>query len=1051
MNNTVPFVLVLLAVLLQSSASAQDAGAVDVGRTPKAEPASRFPAVLVPREDGTRRPLGMDKLSIDIRIIGTLAVTTLDMRFHNTLDRVLEGELNFPLGDGQTVSRFAMDVNGILREGVVVDKAQGRQVFENIVRQKIDPGLLELTRGNVFRSRVYPIPARGWKHIVVSYEQELIRSDDGLLYTLPMQFPQAIDSFSFHAEVVHQDQTPDASAGEFRDVEFRRFDRSFRADYRATNFTANRQFSLLVPGADKTRVFVEEKNGETYFSLSTIPASVPPQTHRPGSVCLLWDVSGSGQHRDIPRELAVLDRYFRTLGSCTVELVPFSNTADRSRTFTVSGGDWSALRSALEALQFDGGTKLGALDLTRYRCNAFLLCSDGVSNFGEQEPALSSTPVTVLNSAQAAEHGLLRYIAQKTGGQYVNLAALTDDEATAALATRPLSFLSATISDGGATDMYPSVSTPVHNGFALAGKLLTDKVTLTLHYGTGDRILSSETIVVDKAQHTVRTGVTPRIWAQKKLAELDMRYEKNKAAITALGREYSIVTRNTSLIVLDRLEDYVRYRITPPENEPELRTGYLARIREEEQRTRQTEQQHLDRVAALFQKRTEWWNRDFSVPPATVMKRFRNRDRQTAGDTIDINLRREEAEPDAEGMVVESSGFSAEHGTDLSGSADLAEAPVPQSAPAADEVVEARAARQPGVQSANGFNIRGGRTSESQTRIDGLDVNDQFSGGFGNAVPPAEAAKAKIALKGWDPQTPYMATLKQTPDDKLYEAYLTLRQTWAGSPGFFLDVADYFFERNKPEQALRILSNLAELDMENHRLLRVLGHRLLQLGQARLAVAVFSHVVQIREEEPQSYRDLGLALAADRQYQRAVDTLYSLVQKNWDRRFPEIELIALNEMNNIIATAAGAISTSAIDARLLHPMPVDVRVVLSWDADDCDIDLWVTDPRGEKCFYNNRDTRIGGHMSHDLTGGYGPEEFLLRKAITGTYKVQAHYYGDQQQRLTGPTTLQVTLYTNYGRANEEKKNITLRLNSVQEVIDIGEFGFTAAEPQTVKK
>jgi len=84
-------------------------------------------------------------------------------------------------------------------------------------------------------------------------------------------------------------------------------------------------------------------------------------------------------------------------------------------------------------------------------------------------------------------------------------------------------------------------------------------------------------------------------------------------------------------------------------------------------------------------------------------------------------------------------------------------------------------------------------------------------------------------------------------------------------------------------------------------------------------------------------------------------------------------------------------------------------------------------------------------MSRDLTGGYGPEEYLLKKAPNGSYKVQANYFGDRQQRLAGPTTIQLTLFTNYGRNNETRKDITLRLEKTQEVIDIGAFEFAEAK------
>jgi Ca-activated chloride channel homolog len=69
------------------------------------------------------------------------------------------------------------------------------------------------------------------------------------------------------------------------------------------------------------------------------------------------------------------------------------------------------------------------------------------------------------------------------------------------------------------------------------------------------------------------------------------------------------------------------------------------------------------------------------------------------------------------------------------------------------------------------------------------------------------------------------------------------------------------------------------------------------------------------------------------------------VIRPWHNRFPEIELITLAEMNAIIATARTPLDTSRIHAKLLRNLPLDLRVVLAWDADNTDIDLWVTDPR----------------------------------------------------------------------------------------------------------
>ena len=110
---------------------------------------------------------------------------------------------------------------------------------------------------------------------------------------------------------------------------------------------------------------------------------------------------------------------------------------------------------------------------------------------------------------------------------------------------------------------------------------------------------------------------------------------------------------------------------------------------------------------------------------------------------------------------------------------------------------------------------------------------------------------------------------------------------------------------------------------------------------------------------------------------------------------------------------------------------MDIRVVLNWDTDNSDMDLHVIDPRGETCYYSHNRTAIGGRISADVTDGYGPEEFLLKKAIPGTYKVQANFFGTRQQTAVGATTVVLELYLRYGTGRMENKSITLRLDGGQ--------------------
>jgi hypothetical protein len=109
--------------------------------------------------NGSEKAVTLKNLSIQTKIEGNIATTSYEMQFYNSEKRDLETELNFPLGENQTITRFVMDVNGKLREGVAIEKQKARVAFESTIRKNIDPGLVEMTKGNNFKARVFPVPA----------------------------------------------------------------------------------------------------------------------------------------------------------------------------------------------------------------------------------------------------------------------------------------------------------------------------------------------------------------------------------------------------------------------------------------------------------------------------------------------------------------------------------------------------------------------------------------------------------------------------------------------------------------------------------------------------------------------------------------------------------------------------------------------------------------------------------------------------------------------------------------------------------------------------
>jgi hypothetical protein len=313
---------------------------------------------------------------------------------------------------------------------------------------------------------------------------------------------------------------------------------------------------------------------------------------------------------------------------------------------------------------------------------------------------------------------------------------------------------------------------------------------------------------------------------------------------------------------------------------------------------------------------------------------------------------------------------------------------------------------------------------------------NRIASAAGAGEAPAGATMA-IRLQPWSPDSAYARRLREADPANLYRVYLDERAVHQNSTAFFLDVADLLLAKNQRSLALRVLSNLAEMDLENRHILRILGYRLMQAGEPAAAVPVFKRVRELSPEEPQSFRDLGLAYAAVGQFQRAADALIEVVTRPWHGRFPEVELIALAELNAIVAQSPDLTSRASTapypqsSARCSRGVDLGRRQYRHRS--------YVSDPNGDTAFYGNRLTHQGGRMSADFVGGYGPEEFSLKTAKPGKYRLEAQFFGHRQQVVADATTLMLRLTTRFGTANAREQLVTLRLKGAGSKVFVGEF------------
>jgi TonB family protein len=184
----------LLATLLSCSTPSPTLADTILFEAPpsSSSPAGQPPFALT-ATDGSG--LRLTRLTASAVVEGPLAFTELRLTFENPEPRQLEGRFSITLPAGATISRFAMLLPAGWQEAEVVERRAAQVAYEDFLHRKQDPALLEHAAGNQFGARVFPIPPRGVKEILLSYSQELPREG----YRLPLVGLPRMDHLSIRA------------------------------------------------------------------------------------------------------------------------------------------------------------------------------------------------------------------------------------------------------------------------------------------------------------------------------------------------------------------------------------------------------------------------------------------------------------------------------------------------------------------------------------------------------------------------------------------------------------------------------------------------------------------------------------------------------------------------------------------------------------------------------------------------------------------------------------------------------------------------------------
>ncbi|MDR2914281.1 MAG: hypothetical protein LBV74_05560, partial [Tannerella sp.] len=822
-----------------------------------------------------------------------------------------------------------------------------------------------------------------------AYEETLtFRDGDVMRYHLPLGFAKRIPEFSLCTKVYRATQKPKFVEQPDGSLSFSGDNQTYEVSLRKTDYIPEKSLVIDLPKNTNVPevVLQENRDGSYYFLINVYPKGQSVEKVWSNRIGIIWDNSLSGLYRDKEKELELLDKIIRRKQNLTVDLGLLNISFAKAGSFHIKDGDWSELKTYLQRLTYDGATDFCRLNEKTLSCDEYLFFTEGLSTFGDSRIVINK-PVYTISSSPKADYGVLKSVSARTGGKFVNLMSMSVNDAYQLLGHDNLQFLGIKeVSD--VSEVYPSVPTDVNGHISVAGITQNGSGELTLLFGRKGKTEMTQKVQLKHTPNEIRVN---RFWAQKKIAEMDVLYEQNKEDIELLGRQFGIVTRNMSLIVLENLSDYVMYEITPP---AELLSAYNEQIKNRRFERDYRVNNLLDRAINVTEELKVWWNTEFKIE-----KKFPT--------------------PMDEDILV-SAQADVTHAEIISIVEDDAMAEVAYFLSSDDDASMAQA-----------------REYEAEERTQ--------SSAASRKTANEQVAKIRIPTIRSDKE--YMQQISSAED--AYAAYLSLRETYMDTPGFYFDISDFFYENNRKDKGLLILSSLADLSQENAELFKTLAYKLKEKGEYAYELFITGKVREWRPMDPQSHRDYALALQDNGQYQEALDCLYSILNASYTPELAArdygIEEILVCEINNLITLHRKKLDLSKIDSRLIADLPVQVRVVINWNKNDTDIDLWVTDPNGEKCMYSHKRTAIGGRLSNDFRGGYGPEQFLLKKAINGTYKIETNFFGERQLTLSGPTTIMGEIYLYYSDGREERQVITFQNGEKgreKEGVLIGEFIFS---------
>jgi Ca-activated chloride channel family protein len=561
------------------------------------------------------KKLGIAKQVVHAALRDGVAETEVDQTFSNPGGLPIEGWYWFTVPTNATVTSFALESNGKLVEGEVIERHEAAARYQAAVRQAVDPALLEWVDGRSYRARIYPIPASGTRRVVLRYIELLPQVEGKIRYVYPLRSddPVRFDEFALSVDLGTQGAAMHVATSLDATLE----QSSSLVTMRRSGYVPQADFQLeMTPTLPSPPVrawrFAAGSDQADYVMMRYVPevnfASLPPAK---GEVVVVVDTSAGGDESERAERTAAAEGILRALADedrfalIALDVTP---TVVYPKEGLALATD-AEVAKALEKLTdhgIAGATDLGSMfepALERLHGTeqpAIVYVGDGHATSGETTAdALMNRMRRSLSGSRArffavgvgadAEHELLGQLTRAGSGQYLRI---NEADETTGQALR----LTSAIKTPTITDLEVDLGAGLDQPFySSAGKLARGE-ELELLARTHHELPKTVTIKgrvsgADweheyplRLETSTTTSLVPRLWAAEYVRRLlgsGAGPDDNRSKVLDLGIEYGLMTPYTSILALESDDAYARQGV--PRRSSRLRGVRLTSIQNERQ------------------------------------------------------------------------------------------------------------------------------------------------------------------------------------------------------------------------------------------------------------------------------------------------------------------------------------------------------------------------------------------------------------------------------------------------------------------------------------